>query len=394
MAAEALGRYKLRTSLSVLGVILGVAGVIAMMSVSEGARGEALKQVELLGLDNMVARSRGLPSNAEGLTAADAEKLLALVPLTQAASPLVEQYRPLSHAGKRLMAPVLGVSPSYQGILRLSIVRGRFISPLDERIGSRVGVLGAVLARTLYGYGDPIGERVRVRAEYYEVVGVLSEQTGGSQTIGSLAWRDLNQTMIVPLSALSGQGLTVTPAQRVGEIWVQAQKGERVVEIGRVLEHTLTRLHRGRQDFEIVIPRELLAQRYRTQQTFSVVVGSVAALALLVGGIGIMNIMLTSVVERTHEIGIRRTVGARRSDVTVQFLIESLMMTLIGGGMGIVVGVASSWGITAYAGWTTRVSPLAIFLGVFVSCLVGLVFGIYPATKAARLEPVDALRHE
>jgi putative ABC transport system permease protein len=180
----------------------------------------------------------------------------------------------------------------------------------------------------------------------------------------------------------------------VDEIWLQAEDGDRIETVGRVLTSTLQRLHGGRQDTDIVVPRELLAQRYRTQQTFSIVVGSIAAIALLIGGIGIMNIMLTSVVERTHEIGIRRTVGATRRDVTQQFLTESLMMTLVGGLLGVVIGVASAVGITAYAGWTTYVSPPAVLLGIAVSLSVGLVFGIYPAVKAARLEPVDALRYE
>jgi putative ABC transport system permease protein len=193
---------------------------------------------------------------------------------------------------------------------------------------------------------------------------------------------------------LSGRTLDVVPDQPADEIWLQVEDGERVDDLAQIFEHALLRLHGGRQDFEIVIPRELLAQRYRTQRTFSVVVGSVAALALLVGGIGIMNIMLTSVVERTHEIGIRRTVGATRRAVTAQFLIEALLMTLSGGALGILIGAAVSWGITAYAGWGTRVSPLAITLAFVVSFLVGIVFGLYPAVKAAQLEPVDAVRYE
>src|SRR5262249_28514325 len=150
----------------------------------------------------------------------------------------------------------------------------------------------------------------------------------------------------------------------------------------------------GRRDFDIVVPRELLAQRYRTQQTFSVVVGSVAALALLVGGIGIMNIMLTSVFERTHEIGIRRTLGATRRTITTQFLTEALLMTVSGGAIGIAIGAGVSWGITTYAGWRTHVSVVAVLLAFAVSFSVGMIFGLYPAMKAARLEPVDALRYE
>jgi len=398
IAAEALGRYKLRTSLSVLGVVLGVAAVIAMMSVSEGARREALLQVEAMGLDNLVMRNRGpvagtsTPSASSGLKARDSRSLLALIPWASAASPLHERYLTVSRAGTRLQARIVGVSPAYQTILRLSVGRGRFLSPLDERNVERVCVLGGGLARTLFGYADPVGQKIRIDSDYYEVVGVLTERAAAPQ-LGALAWRDINQAIIAPLSTVLGRSVEVEPDQAVNEIWLQTRAGERVEEIGRILQHTLTRLH-GVDDVEVVVPRELLNQRFRTQRTFSVVVGSVAILALIVGGIGIMNIMLTSVVERTHEIGIRRTVGATRRDVAVQFLTESLLMTISGGTIGIGLGALVSWGITVYAGWSTHISPLAVLLAFTVSVAVGLGFGLYPAIRAAGLEPVDAVRYE
>jgi putative ABC transport system permease protein len=397
IAAEALARYKLRTSLSVLGVVLGVAAVIAMMSVSEGARREALNQVQALGLDNLVARNQapgGGAGTTQGLTTGDADRLPSLMPLVRTTSPLIERYLRVARAETTTMARVLGVRAAYQTILRLPVDRGRFLSTPDETRSAAVCVLGGSLARQLFGYRDPVGERVRIGTQYFEVVGVLREQGADPLAPGTLAWRDVNQVAMVPLPALSGRTLDVVPDQPADEIWLQVEDGERVDDLAQVFEHALLRLHNGRQDFDIVIPRELLAQRYRTQRTFSVVVGSVAALALLVGGIGIMNIMLTSVVERTHEIGIRRTVGATRRAVTAQFLIEALLMTLSGGALGILIGAAVSWGITAYAGWGTRVSPLAITLAFVVSFLVGIVFGLYPAVKAAQLEPVDAVRYE
>jgi ABC-type antimicrobial peptide transport system permease subunit len=197
----------------------------------------------------------------------------------------------------------------------------------------------------------------------------------------------------VPLPSLTGKTLAVAPNQPVEEIWVQVADAERSVELGEVLRRILLRT-READEFHIVVPRELLAQRYRTQRTFSVVVGSVAALALLVGGIGIMNIMLTSVVERTREIGVRRTAGARRRDVTMQFLIETLLMTVGGGIAGIAAGAMVSVAISVYAGWATHISVTAVLLGFVVSFLVGLVFGLYPAMKAAALQPVDAMRYE
>jgi putative ABC transport system permease protein len=399
IAAEALVRYKLRTSLSVLGVVLGVAAVIAMMSVSEGAQAEALQQVERMGLDNLIARNRGLTSEQStrfspvGLTAAESQRLLDLVPLLNSASPVVERYVSLSLSGKTMTSRVLGIGASYQTIRRLRLARGRFLTPIDDRELVRVCVLGGPLARLLFGYGDAVGQSIRIEAEYYKVVGVLAEPRTDADALTGEP-QDFDRAVLVPLSALIGQRPDVARSPRVDEIWLQASNSERVEEIGRVLQHTVTRLHGGVPDVEIVVPRELLAQRYRTQRTFSVVVGSIATLALIIGGIGIMNIMLTSVTERTGEIGIRRAFGATRRDVTAQFLAESLLMTLGGGTVGILVGVIVSAGITAYAGWATRVSLAAVFLAFGVSFLVGVVFGMYPAVKASRLQPVDALRYE
>jgi putative ABC transport system permease protein len=394
IATEALSRYKLRTSLSVLGVVLGVAAVIAMMSVSEGAAREALSQVEALGLDNLVARSQvsGATGPQKGLQAGDAAQVAALVPHVRVTSPLIDRFLRISHAEKAAMTRVLGVSASYQTILRLGLERGRFLSLVDEHTSARTAVLGVTLSRQLFGFRDPLGERVRVGEEYYQVIGVLRER-GSDPNGGTLAWHDLNEVALVPLPALSGRTLEIAPQQPADEVWVQIDDGERSEELAAILTHVL-RGRPGGREFNVVVPRELLAQRYRTQRTFSIVVGSVAALALIVGGIGIMNIMLTSVIERTREIGVRRTVGATRRDVTIQFLIEALMMTIGGGALGIVVGVVVSFGITAFAGWATRVSPLAVVLAFAVSFGVGLVFGLYPAMKAAALEPVDAMRYE
>jgi putative ABC transport system permease protein len=396
IATEALGRYKLRTTLSVLGVVLGVAAVIAMLSVSEGAAREALAQVEGLGLDNLVARSKGLsayPSAWRGLTAADSGRTERLMPLVRTSSPLIDRFQRVAHAEKSVMTHVLGVRPAYQQILRMSVDRGRFLSASDEMATARTCVLGARMAEQLFGYRDPVGQYVAIGREYYQVVGVLGEQGADAKTGGALAWHDINLSAFVPLPTLSGRTLAIAPEQPVDEVWVQVEDGSRAVELGTVFGRVISGVKQGRA-FDVVVPRELLAQRQRTQRTFSVVIGSIAAIALLVGGIGIMNIMLTSVVERTREIGVRRTVGATRRDVAFQFLTESVLMTVGGGALGILIGGLVSFVITAFAGWSTRISPESVALGFFVSLSVGLTFGLYPALKAAALEPVDAMRYE
>ena len=395
IATEALGRYKLRTALSVLGVILGVAAVIAMMSVSEGARRAALLDVEHLGLNNLVARSRS-DTRAGGLRAdlvvGDAEKLAKLVPYARAVSPLVERAASVSHGSHRASVRLLGVESAYQTILGFQ-VSGRFLTPIDDRTHARVCVLGETLANRLFSPAPAVGQWARIDGEYYRVVGVIAPPDPQSSTPGALAWRDVSIAALVPLSTLLPRLPYASPHQPIDEMWIQVSDADRVQEVSRLVSHTLARLHDGAA-FDLVVPRELLAQRYRTQRTFSIVIGSVAVLALIVGGIGIMNIMLTSVVERTHEIGIRRTVGATRRDVAAQFLLESVLMTMSGGTMGIVIGVVIAASITAYAGWATYVSAPAIALGFSVSAIVGVGFGIFPALKASHLEPVDALRHE
>ncbi len=397
IATEALGRYRLRTALSVTGVVLGVAAVIAMMSVSEGAAREALAQVDALGLDNLVAQSTG-GLNARGtmkrsLAAADAARAVSLVPSARLGSPVVSRYLKVGRAAHSVTGQVLGVTPAFQQILRLGVARGRFISATDEAAVARVTVIGSGLARELFGFRDPLDDTITVASDHYRVIGVLREQGTDPQAGSTMGWHNINRAAFVPLPTLTGHTLAVAPNQPVDEVWIQVDAGERSEELGEVFRRMLLRT-READEFTIVVPRELLAQRYRTQRTFSVVVGSVAALALLIGGIGIMNIMLTSVVERTREIGVRRTAGARRRDVTMQFLVETLLMTIGGGIVGIAVGAAVSAGISTYAGWSTHVSTTAVGLAFVVSIVVGLVFGWYPAMKAAALEPVDAMRYE
>jgi putative ABC transport system permease protein len=347
-----------------------------------------------MGLGNVVLRNRILEPGRSALTSGDAARLRALVPLTLHASPLVERYGEVYGNGRTQTTAVIGVGDEYQAVLRLALAQGRFFGPVDLHQQAAVCVLGATLARQLFGYAPAVGASVRYEGDWYEVVGLLGDRATDARGIGSIAGRDLNGVLIVPISTLLREPPSPAVGKPVDEIWLQLADGRKVDEIGRIASHTLARLGRGTGEVEVVVPRELLRQRYRTQHTFSVVVGSVAVLSLLVGGIGIMNIMLASVVERTHEIGIRRAVGAMRRDISRQFLVESLLMTLSGGLAGIVVGVATSWLITLYAGWTTRLSLLSILLGLVVSLAVGIGFGIYPARKAAALQPIDALRFE
>ena len=227
-----------------------------------------------------------------------------------------------------------------------------------------------------------------------EVVGVLAVRSTGDRGGRTAAARDLDEVLIGAVAEVLPVSPSIHPAQRVDEVWIRIADEDGITDVAGSIERTLAHAHGVTPVLDVVVPRDLLNQRIRTQRTFNVVVGSVAVLSLLVGGIGIMNTMLTSVLERTREIGLRRVVGATSRDIVVQFLIESLIMTLVGGGLGIVAGVVTAQVITAYAAWNTIVSLVSVALAFGVSASVGLGFGIYPALQAARLQPVDAVRYE
>ena len=393
VSLEALGRYRLRTALSTLGIVLGIAAVIAMLSVGEGARQDVLRQVEQLGLDNVIVRSRGLGGEA-GLRLGDADLLADLLPRVVAVSPLVERPVVASGPVASRRASLLGVAPGYGAVLELDVARGRFITTLDRAAAPPVCVLGARLRAALFGYRDPVGEHVRLDRVWCEVIGVLAPRSTGGRAGRTAAARDLDEVVIAPISGVLPVSPPVGPGQRVDEVWVQVADGDHVPAVAGSIARTLGRARGAAPEIDVVVPRDLLNQRVRTQRTFNVVVGSVAVLSLLVGGIGIMNTMLTSVLERTREIGLRRVVGATARDIAAQFLAESLMVTMTGGAVGIGVGVATSYAITGYAAWNTSVSFAAVVLAFGVSAAVGLAFGIYPAVQAARLQPVDAVRYE
>ena len=394
----ALLSYKLRTTLSVLGVVLGVAGVVAMVSVGEGARRQTLAQVQALGLNNIVARSR-VPSGPglerSGLRLADATRIRDLVPAITLASPLAERHVRLHGTSAPGAAPVLGVGAQFAGVLRLRMASGRFLSAVDEREGAAVCVVGASLAARLGdGRGRVVGKHVRLGTAHCRVIGVLHGSTRETATSNDPAWRNLDDAAMVPLAWLTGRPEQAAPAQRIDEIWLQIDEAERVSPAAAILERALAAGRTGDREFDLIVPRQLLAQRQQTHRTFNVVTGSIAALALLVGGIGVMNVMLMSVTERAYEIGVRRAVGARRSAIRSQFLVEALLMTIGGGLAGIAAGVLLSRLITWYAAWPTSISAASIAAAVTISGAIGIGFGLYPAITAARLIPMDALRRE
>ena len=406
LGLENLRAHTLRSLLTMLGMIFGVAAVVAMLSIGAGAQQEVMAFIEQLGVRNLIVEAREAPdqqalqkvrklssglsfrdfrmieANLEGITASSARKRFTpskLLPRPQGDPPMV-----------------YGVSPGYIAIANLKTVSGRFFDA-DETAGAApVAVLGEAAAASLFGVDDPIGRHVKVNEQWFQVIGVAGPQLTVQSDVGGLPAQDRNNLIYVPLySAIfrleDGQS---RQKDEIDGIYLQVQSSDNIPAAAALLRGLLNVSHREAGDFTIVSPAELLAEQRRTQRIFELVMVAIASISLLVGGIGIMNIMLASVMERTREIGIRRAIGARRSDVVRQFLIETTIISLTGGLVGIIVGVGLSQAIGYLAGWSTIVTTSSIVLAFFVSVSIGLVFGLYPAMRAARLDPVTALHYE
>ena len=399
LAAKSLMVHKFRSFLSALGIIFGVMAVVAMLAVGGGAKRESLRQIELLGTNNLIVRALAL-TDAEklraeeklspGLTLADADALSSLPGVVRAAalrSLLVESIQGPSR-GK---PSVVGVTETWAEITNLRLAEGSFISERHVLGQSRVCVLGAEAASKLRP-GGALGESVPLGNEWFTVVGVLEakDYSGGGQV--AITPRNSNNDIYIPVS-VTPEGVA-RDAASADELWVQAADTSVVAALSRVVRDTLTRAHFGVTDFEVLVPHELLRQKQQTVRVFNTVLGCIAGISLLVGGIGIMNIMLATVSERTREIGICRALGACRSDIVIQFLAESVVLTLLGGVLGIAFGWAAAGVIAAWAGWATVLSWQSVVAAALISALVGIFFGLYPARKAAAMDPIAALRFE
>jgi putative ABC transport system permease protein len=393
LGLRGLLQHKLRSTLSILGVVFGVAAVIAMSSVGEGARREAIAQIGALGVDSITLRARARPPDAEpgpGLTLRDAESVGRVVPGLRAVAPVRVAALPASVGSRQVDAIVVGTTPAYRDASRIALGRGRFVSDLDVSDGKRIAVLGAGIASALFPFGDAKGP-VRVGDDWFQVVGVLEGRAVARGRPGPIRALDVNREIFVPLPSLD-RGGDPRP-EGVDEIVLRVADPAQVAAAAEVAKAVASRSSGG-ASFDVVVPREILRQQERTQRIFNVVTGAIAAISLLVGGIGIMNIMLAGVAERTREVGVRRALGATRRDVASQFLVESSLLTAAGGVAGAGLGVAGSLLIQRFAAWPTALSPFMLAAALVMALAVGVGFGFYPAWRAAHLEPMEALRHE
>lgn len=395
--------HRLRTLLSTLGVLFGVVAVVAMLSIGEGAKQETLEQIEQLGVNSIIIRQNLLTEEqhrqarekkSRGLTLEDVSSLEFGLPLSRLHAPLKVIEASLTGTLKEIAPEILAVTRQYGEVKGLKLAEGRFICHSDVNKKSLVCVLGYEVAKEL-GRKGHVGHALRIENVQYQIIGVLKSTQWKESKNSALATRNLNKSVLIPLGTeTSLPRIFNLKNDTLSEILIQMAPHQHMPQTASLVKNILKRSHGGYEDYQIVIPQELLNQAYRTQHTFNLVLGSIAAISLLVGGIGIMNIMLATVSERTREIGIRRAVGANKRHIISQFLLETLLLTLTGAIMGILIGVLFSLGIGYFAGWKTIVTSWSILLSLGMASGVGLFSGLYPAFKAANMNPITALRHE
>ena len=406
-ALTALTTNKLRSSLTVLGIIIGVAAVIALMSIGQGSQAAVTSNIESLGTNLLFVRPgasstgvvRGAQGSAATLTLEDANALADpnLAPSVVAVAPEADSFAQVVAGSENARTRIIGVTPEYQSVRNYQVADGEFISNAQVEARSMVAVLGSSVAETLFGQTIPIGQYIKINGLRFTVIGVL-------QSKGGTGFGSQDDVVIAPLTSVMyrlSSGRTSAGGRNVSSINVQVVNSNQVSAATQQITSILEQRHNitnGQADFSITSQNSLIQSLQNSTQVWVILLGAIAGISLLVGGIGIMNIMLVSVTERTREIGIRKALGAKRSNIMLQFLIEAALMSLIGGAIGVLVG----WGIsTLISGVTvggqtihTVISADIPILAVCVSAAIGILFGLYPAYRAARLNPIEALRYE
>ena len=416
LGLKSLLLHKLRSGLTVLGIVFGVAAVIAMLAVGEGASRKAQRQFQELGATNIIIRSTkpteetqaagGRPTRIlnYGLKYEDFDRLIETVPTIEKALPIREIRKQIRYLNRALDGRVVGTTYDYANFNHLELARGRFLTQSDNERYENFCVLASQVVLDLFPYEDPIGKAVKLGGDYYTVVGTTKNRATSAGVGGSLAAQDFNKDVYIPLN---------TCKLRFGERIVDMRSGSMAIEETQLSQITLrvksTDVVRSthnivmssinpkhpKKDVEYTVPYDLIQQAEASARQYSIMLGAIASISLLVGGIGIMNIMLATVTERTREIGIRRALGAKRKDITQQFLIETVVLSGVGGLLGVIIGILIPMGIRYFiVDQEPAVTLQSVVLAFGISVGIGILFGLYPAQRAAAMDPIDALRHE
>jgi len=447
IAMESILANKLKSVLTGLGIIFGVAAVISMLAIGNGARKEILDQIKMVGVNNIVVTPIVTPAEEEdasstsstgtdkqkskfspGLTLADAEAIKEILPTVKKMSPEVALNSHVMQSGKRETAKLVGVSNQYFEIYNLTLESGTFFTDYQEINGIPVCVIGANINSKFFPKENAIGKYIKFDKVWLKVIGVLQkneinltafEQTGVNVfndniyiPAKTMLMRFQNRALVssklhqaTSVSNDMGFGhhfmLSITPSQNMGtnyhqldKIIIQVNESEELTPSTEIVSRMLFRRHQEVKDYEITVPELLLKQEQRTKDIFNIVLGAIASISLLVGGIGIMNIMFASVMERIKEIGTRMAIGAKKRDIIVQFLSEAILISVTGGLIGVIVGIVLSKLITGFAGILTIISPFSVIISFFVSASIGIIFGYAPAKRASEKDPIESLRYE
>lgn len=396
-----LAQHKLRTFLTLLGMIFGVGAVIAMLNIGEGAEREALKTIETMGLRNIIVESKNFDEKALlehrkhslGLSQSDLQAVTSTLPgiTGYSAERQIETYTIISHSGKS-EGMAVGVLPSYMALSSLPFAAGRNFTEQEDTYAAQVAVLGSQMAASLFPQGEALGQYVKVNHVWLQVIGVLAEPyTSNNEFQGIKLGGEQNQ-LFMPLQTAHNRFRALPLAAELSSFRVQLADGVNSAVTAQALNFLLQQRHNDIDDFRLIVPAALLAQQEQTQKIFNIVMSCVAGISLLVGGIGIMNIMLATVLERTKEIGLLRAIGATKRDIKLQFVAESFTIAIVGGIAGILFGIILSELIAFYSGWAVSWSLPAIVLSFSICALIGIAFGVYPAIKASELDPITALQ--
>lgn len=419
ISLRSLWMHRLRSGLTTLGIVFGVASVIAMLAIGEGASREAQEQISRLGSTNIILKTVKPPDievadasqqtiREYGLRYDDAERFRETIPDAQVVVPVRRLPQQTQYLNRRITAEIVGTVAWYPELAPIEVRIGRFLSPIDMHYSQAVCVIDETVQDLLFRYDDPIGQELKIAGEYYTVVGVVKDTSAKAEEPASVSRPSqgggVSGYVYIPLPTMKSRfgetqiqfgGTSGASGERIelSEITIKVPSMERVLPTRDVLASLLEQYHK-KKDYQIIVPLELLREAARTKRIFSIVLGSIAAISLLVGGIGIMNIMLATVSERTREIGIRRALGARKKDIVIQFLSETILLTLMGGLLGMFLGTCIPILVTIFSNMPTVITLQALLLSFGISAGIGLTFGLYPAYQAANMDPIESLRHE